>query len=175
MTGRYYISPSRLYSCIRLTSDKQGYDVPVVGDWLTIAVVAERGPVRYTQAPVPLESDVIKGKGKEKEKAPPKPSGKKYVIMKLVDFGARARSSSSATGGRAVVRGDACLSLFLFESDAHDTLTGEGSSKSKKLYKGGSGGAFESMSKLKEGDVIVLMNPRLMKPNQVSCILLPNV
>ncbi len=165
MTGRYYLSPSRLYSCVRLTPDKHGYDVPVAGDWLTIAVVAERGPLSYTRAPVPLEPDDLKGKGKQK--APTKPSGKKYIVFKLVDLGSRSRSSSSATGGKAVVRGDACLSLFLFESDRYDTITAAGSSRSKKVYKGGSGGAFESLSKLKERDVIVLMNPKIMKPNQV--------
>jgi minichromosome maintenance protein 10 len=28
------------------------YDVPVVGDWVTTAVVAERSPVRVSRAPV---------------------------------------------------------------------------------------------------------------------------
>ena len=44
LRGRYYLSPSKLYSVVRLLPNKQGYDVPVCGDWLTIAVVAERAP-----------------------------------------------------------------------------------------------------------------------------------
>ncbi|PBK89178.1 hypothetical protein ARMGADRAFT_333214 [Armillaria gallica] len=170
LAGRVYISPSRLYSCVRLLPDKRGYDVPVCGDWVTIAVVAERGPIKFSKAPVTIDADDedrktdAKGKGKQKEQ-PPKPSGKKYVNMKLVDFGSRSRSASSATGGKAVIRGDAFLSLLLFESDGFDVETRENGSKGK-IYKGGSRGAFESMSKLKEGDVIALMNPKILKPFQ---------
>ena len=57
LRGRYYLSPSKLYSVIRLSPNKQGYDVPVEGDWVTIAVVAERGPMRYTKAPVGVGRD----------------------------------------------------------------------------------------------------------------------
>ncbi|KAK0232731.1 hypothetical protein IW262DRAFT_1451207 [Armillaria fumosa] len=169
LTGRFYISPSQLYSCVRLLPDKRGYDVPVCGDWVTIAVVAERGPIKFSKAPVTIDTDNegrktdVKGKGKQKEQ--PKPSGKKYVNMKLVDFGSRSRTASSATGGNAIIRGDAFLSLLLFESDGFDIETRENGTKGK-IYKGGSRGAFESMSKLKEGDVIALMNPKILKPFQ---------
>ncbi|KAH7927185.1 hypothetical protein BV22DRAFT_1007452 [Leucogyrophana mollusca] len=184
--GRYYISPSRLYSSIRLLPSKQGYDVPVDGDWITIAVVAERGPVRYSRAPVDLApgddgcaSDeepttsgsypVQKAEGSRQKGKPVgetrRPSGKKYVNMKLIDFG--ARTSSSATGGKAAIRGDAFLSLLLFESDGFDRVK-EDDGTVKKIYKGGSRGAFEAMSKLKEGDVIALLNPKVLKPFQRS-------
>ncbi|EIW76628.1 hypothetical protein CONPUDRAFT_92621 [Coniophora puteana RWD-64-598 SS2] len=197
LRGRYYLSPSKLYSVIRLSPNKQGYDVPVDGDWVTIAVVAERGPVKVSRAPVsitPGEDDGQasdgehagatasdgkkgyngngkdkwkgngkgKGKGKEDEEAP-KPSGKKYVNMRLIDFGARTRSS--ATGGKAVVRGDAFLSLLLFEADTFDEITEEGGRK-RKVYRGGSRGAYEAMSRLKEGDVIALLNPKVLRPFQ---------
>ncbi|KAH7911259.1 hypothetical protein BJ138DRAFT_1063452 [Hygrophoropsis aurantiaca] len=181
MRGRYYISPSRLYSSIRLLPNKQGYEVPVDGDWITIAVVAERGPIRYSRAPVDLKpgddgcasedeslpgangsNNHQKGKSDNQTRRPP---GKKYVNMKLIDFG--ARTSSSATGGKAVIRGDAFLSLLLFESDGFDRVTQDNGSV-KKVYKGGSKGAFEVMSKLKEGDVIALLNPKVLKPFQRS-------
>ncbi|KAJ7802186.1 hypothetical protein B0H14DRAFT_3884706 [Mycena olivaceomarginata] len=123
LRGRYYLSPSRLYSAVRLLPDKQGYDVPVAGDWITIAVVAERGPYKYSKAPVEITPDEDDRKGKAK--APPKPSGKKFINIKLVDFGAPARSASSATGGKAVIRGDAMLSLLLFESDGFETVPQE--------------------------------------------------
>ncbi len=57
MTARYYLSPSRLYSMVHLRADKQGYDVPLFGDWVTIAVIAERGPVKFTRAPVTLDPE----------------------------------------------------------------------------------------------------------------------
>ena len=192
LTGRFYLSPSRLYSTVRLLPNKQAYDVPVSGDWVTIAVVAERGPVKLSKAPVGIgredEGDIDNegsnelvgdgngrvsfedrktAKAKPKNSVPHKPSGKKYVNIKLVDFGARSRSSSSATGGTAVIRGDAFLSLLLFESDGYDKVTKDGG-RVEKLYKGGSRGAFEAMSKLKEGDVLALLNPKILKPFQVG-------
>ncbi|WVR04258.1 hypothetical protein IAU60_001258 [Kwoniella sp. DSM 27419] len=48
LSGRYYLSPSQLYSVIRLSRDGATYDVPVEGDWITIAVVAQRGEVRVS-------------------------------------------------------------------------------------------------------------------------------
>ncbi|GJE94792.1 hypothetical protein PsYK624_109650 [Phanerochaete sordida] len=187
LRGRYYLSPSKLYSVIRLLPNKQGYDVPVEGDWVTIAVVAERGPVKYSKAPVgvgkdelaelPGKDDDMKslnfdappkpdrpqwGKGKKKEESH-KPSGKKYMNLKLVDFGCRAKSSSTA--GKAVIRGDALLSLLLFECDRVEEITRE-DGKKEKIYRGGSRGAFERMSKLKEGAVVALLNPKILKPFQ---------
>ncbi|KIK95195.1 hypothetical protein PAXRUDRAFT_827256 [Paxillus rubicundulus Ve08.2h10] len=185
LRGRYYLSPSRLYSCIRLLPDKSGYDVPVQGDWVTIAVVAERGPVKLTRAPVDVahgddkqaSGDEGGGAGargsksnqnhkkqfKKAQSGPPKPHGKKYVNMKLIDFGAHSRSSASC--GKATLRGDAFLTLLLFESDGFDKLTEEDGSV-RKLYQGGSKGAFEAMSKLKEGDVVALLNPKVLRPHQ---------
>lgn len=168
LRGRYYLSPSQLYSCIRLQPDKQHYDVPVPGDWVTIAVVAERGPVKFTRAPVTLDPDEgANDKWKKKKAAEPeKPTGRKYMNMKLIDFG--ARSKSSATGGKAVIRGDAFLSLLLFESESVDLVDKGDGTRPEKVYRGGSKGAFETLEKLKEGDVIALLNPRIMKPYQVS-------
>ncbi|KAG0702785.1 hypothetical protein DFH29DRAFT_483440 [Suillus ampliporus] len=82
--------------------------------------------------------------------------------MKLIDFGARSRSSSA---GGASIRGDAFLTLLLFEADSFDRVTDD-DGKVRKVYTGGSKGAFEAMSKLKEGDVVALLNPRVLKPFQ---------
>jgi len=179
LRGRFYISPSRLYSCIRLLPDKKGYDVPLPGDWVTIAVVAERLPIRHTRAPVAIEredGDVPESKYAKQKNAqePERPSkGKKFVTMKLIDFGARA-GKTSATGGTSVIRGDAFLNLLLFEADSIEYLLRDDNGKPKKVYKGGSKGAFESMFNLGEGDVVALLNPKLLKPYQVryTCILL---
>jgi len=155
----------------------------VEGDWVTITVVAERGPVKHTRAPVDITpgddgraSDDETGKSKagrnssarKSDKNGPKGQGKthgkKYVSMKLIDFGARSRSSAS--GGKAAIRGDAFLTLLLFESDGFDKMTAENGTV-RKIYQGGSKGAFEAMSKLKEGDVVALLNPKVLKPHQV--------
>ena len=151
------------------------------GEWVTIAVVAERGPINHTRAPVGLEreeEDVVGHNGKPfpgksnarkgtaSSSAPPKPLGKKYVNLKLIDFG--CRSESGVNGGKSVIRGDAFLSLLLFESDGFDTLDTDNGGLPKKIYKGGSKGAFEHMSKLREGAVIALLTPKILKPFQVG-------
>ncbi|KAI0746488.1 hypothetical protein C8Q80DRAFT_1219897 [Daedaleopsis nitida] len=193
LEGRYYLSPSKLYSVVRLLPNKAGYDVPVCGDWLTIAVVAERGQMKYTKAAVGISRDEklkLGGDDHDRMDALPtfngsaaaqgpsrpfqkrqkaqdegaKPTGKKYVNLKLVDFGCRTRGSS-ADGGKAKIRGDAYLSLLLFESDSFDVVTKEDGSK-RKLYRGGSRGAFERMAKLREGAVVALLNPKILKPFQ---------
>lgn len=166
------------------------------GDWVTIAVIAERGQLKYSKAPVGIgkdgqeeieekedtlddialdgtsntvKTDLRKWKGKAKEQqAAQKPSGKRYINLKLIDFG--CRSSSSSTAGKSVIRGDALLSLLLFESDRVETAV-DGDGKKQQIYHGGSRGAFERMSKLKEGAVVALLNPRILKPFQVSYVL----
>ncbi|KAH9855590.1 hypothetical protein C2E23DRAFT_874672 [Lenzites betulinus] len=193
LRGRYYIPPSKLYSVVRLLPNKQGYDVPVSGDWLTIAVIAERGKMKYAQAPVGVTRDdklldagedrmdelpsfdgaaeagpssrppLFRKKLKEEE---PKSGGRKYVNLKLIDFGCRSQGSS-ADGGKAKIRGDAFLSLLLFESETCDVLTKE-DGKKEKIYRGGSRGAFERMSKLREGAVVAFLNPKILKPFQRS-------
>ncbi|EPQ55896.1 hypothetical protein GLOTRDRAFT_40728 [Gloeophyllum trabeum ATCC 11539] len=186
LRGRYYLSPSRLYSVIRLLPSKAGYEVPVEGDWVTIAIVAERGPVKFSRAPVgttkdddgiesdneagpskPPESKQAKPKGKGKDVPQErKPHGKRYVNLKLIDFGARS-GGASATGGKAVIRGDAFLTLLLFESDGCEVIENDEAEK-RKVWRGGSKGAFEAMAKLKEGAVVALLNPRILKPFQRS-------
>jgi minichromosome maintenance protein 10 len=147
-------------------------------------VVAERGSINHARAPVGLEreEDDIVGrngkptpgksitkKGGTPNPAPTKPLGKKYVNLRLIDFG--CRSDLSANDGKSTIRGDAFLSLLLFESDSFDTLDTNSGGLPKKLYKGGSKGAFEHMSKLREGAVIALLTPKILKPFQVGWIL----
>lgn len=159
---------------------------------MTIAVVAERGPLKYSKAPVGigkgdaegLPEDDIKTlsldapvkpalpynnrwKSKTKEESSSKPSGKRYVNLRLIDFGCRTKTST--TGDKATIRGDAFLSLLLFESNEVEEITREDGSK-QKLYKGGSRGSFERMAKLKEGSVIALLNPKILRPFQVCSI-----
>jgi len=170
----------------------QAYDVPVVGDWVTIAVVAERSPVRISRAPVavgpgeardaddpdpvPTSSGTRNPKsGNKNPDPPPRVGGRKYVNMTLIDFGAGGGgSSSSSSSKKGTSRGDAVLSLLLFESDTYDTVSRGDGLLPEKIYKGGSRGAFEAMAKLREGSVIALLNPRVLKPLQVSVISMCN-
>jgi minichromosome maintenance protein 10 len=46
-----------LYSSVQLLPDKQGYDVPVPGDWITIAIVAEHGAFKFSKALVTIGPD----------------------------------------------------------------------------------------------------------------------
>ncbi|KAH9055885.1 hypothetical protein EDB83DRAFT_2391703 [Lactarius deliciosus] len=181
MTGRYYISPSKLYSIVRAYPGAgagargQVYDVPVVGDWVTIAVVAERSPIRVSRAPVTLAPGEARDaddpgpipstsappphrSSKSANKDPPPRAGRKYVNLTLVDFGAGGKKGTS--------RGDAVLSLLLFESDSYDTVSRGDGLLPEKIYKGGGRGAFEAMAKLREGTVVALLNPRVLKPIQ---------
>jgi minichromosome maintenance protein 10 len=191
MTGRYYVSPSRLYSVLRAqtvtgaTAGGQVYDVPVVGDWVTIAVVAERSPIRVSRAPVTLGPGEARDaddpdpttasssplthqkKSKSHNKDPPPRAGSKYVNLTLIDFGASGKKGTS--------RGDAALSLLLFESDSYDTVSRGDGLLPEKIYKGGSRGAFETMAKLREGTVIALLNPRVLKPLQVAFLASPGL
>jgi minichromosome maintenance protein 10 len=191
MTGRYYISPSKLYSVVRAQpsgatgAQGQAYDVPVVGDWVTIAVVAGRSPVRVSRAPVavgpgeardaddpdPMPTSVTRNpkSAGRKDPEPPRVGGRKYVNMTLIDFGEGGGGGNSGSK-KGAPRGDAVLSLLLFESDTHDTVSRGDGLLPEKIYKGGSRGAFESMAKLREGSVVALLNPRVLKPLQVSVI-----
>ncbi len=93
---------------------------------------------------------VSHGRGKGRAEPEERP-GKKFVNIRLIDFGARA--SGSASGGKAVIRGDAALSLLLFEADSIEYVDMDDGRKPQKIYRGGSRGAFENLTNIREGDV----------------------
>lgn len=154
LRGRYYISPSKLYSVVRLASNRQKYEVPVEGEWVTIAVVASRGEIRLSQG-TQMSTSVDEDDSGARKMRP-----KKHMTLKLVDFGSKSSSGS--------IKGDALLNLLLFEADSVTTSRETSSRKVDRTYTGGSGGAFEESSKLSEGAVIAICNPRVLKPFQVS-------
>lgn len=173
------MSPSMLYSIVRPTPNRQGYDVPVDGDWVTIAVIAERGDISVsrgarsgpddqddeeTNGVVTHSSERPKG---EKRKPPTKKPGagrKKYLTLKLVDFG---RRSTDPQTGKISIGGDALLNLILFEADNYSAENTPGGATGR-VYKGGSCGAFENSAMLRAGAVIAVMSAKLLKPFQVS-------
>src|SRR5258708_7848764 len=145
MSGRYYISPSTLYSIATLSPSKEVYQVPVEGDWVIIAVIAHREDVR-------LSSSSSRNDGGGSDHGPLKAS--KYIKFRLVDFGTPTADKSGAT------RGDAMLNMLLFEASSVSEIKEEESkSRGKKVYKGGSGGAFEASAKYREGAVVAVLNP----------------
>ena len=178
MTGRYYISPSRLYSVVRASpgtgagAKGQTFDVPVVGDWVTIAVVAERGPIRVSRAPVAL------GPGEARDadnpdtttptvSVPTSVQNSKFGHNKDRPFPVAGRKYVNLTLARAVRRAP-LAAMLLFESDSHDTVSRGNGLLPERIYKGGSRGAYESMAKLREGSIVALLNPRVLKPLQVA-------
>ncbi len=84
--GRYYISPSQLYSVIRLSKDGTTYEVPVEGDWLTIAVVAERSDVKVSGAKQEVVSDL---EDSDEDAAATGPSNPRKVPVNGKSAGAR--------------------------------------------------------------------------------------
>lgn len=178
LRARYYIPVSQLYSVIRPDKHRSGFDVAVEGDWVTIAVVAERGTTQVTKSinsshgggdeEVEEEKDNSKSTTtswrdiKKKQGNGPK----KYVRMTLVDFG----QNSSA--------GDALLNLLLWEADvvSEPPKDPDGKSRGATVYRGGSGGAFEECAhRLREGAVIAILNPRVLRPQQARVLSLPYV
>ncbi|CAE6536636.1 unnamed protein product [Rhizoctonia solani] len=176
MYGRVYLSPSKLYSVVRLSPDRSGYDVPVEGDWVTIAVIAERGQVQVSKrgnrgGPQGKKGDKSTGgpgqsAQEDDEDSRPAAREKKYMRLLLVDFGHRA--SEGQPTPKEQTKGDALLNMLLFEADSAKTEDGQSTrSKGKGVtYKGGSGGAFEACAKLREGAVLAILNPRILKPFQ---------
>jgi minichromosome maintenance protein 10 len=170
---------------IRLSRYGATYDVPVEGDWVTIAVVAERGEVKVSGSKAGDESDASeeedgtprrgpqqgkdKGTGKSKDATKKGAEGKakkrgprKYINLKLTSLPPRSNDRASST------QGDALLQLLLFEADAVVRSEPDEEGEVKRSYRGGSGGAYEKWCNLGVGSVIALLNPRLLRPLRVS-------
>ncbi|RXK39603.1 hypothetical protein M231_03105 [Tremella mesenterica] len=183
--GRHYLAPSLLYSVIRLSRDGATYDVPVMGDWLTIAVVAERSEIRVSgtkdldsndqnlasddsdmetqaessksKARVDGMKDVKSGKGTDLKKGVKKV--KKRAPRKYINL----RLCSLPPRKKDGTGGDALLQLLLFEADCVVRETDE-DGEEYKGYRGGSGGAYEKWCNLAVGSVIAILNPRILRP-----------
>ena len=158
LRGRFYLSPAKLYSIARPSKHRQEYEVPIEGEWVTIAVVAERGEVKVSYRGASHADDDDKDQSETTHKNGPK----KYSTIRLVDLG-----GASADGKGKAVRGDAHLNMILFEADLVKTSREKSSRGAERSYKGGSGGAFEHSSSFPEGTVVAICSPRVLKPYQV--------
>lgn len=171
MYGRYYLPPSLLYSVIRLSKDGATYDVPVEGDWITIAVVAERSEIKVSGSKEEFsddeDEDVATAKQGDKALSQEQQARKKWVKRrgprKYINLKLCALPPKNKSMGGEGVKGDALLQLLLFEADAqvHGLEDGE------KKYRGGSGGAYEKWCNLAVGSVIAILNPRVLRPLRV--------
>ncbi|KAF9502984.1 hypothetical protein BS47DRAFT_906641 [Hydnum rufescens UP504] len=122
-------------------------------DRVTIAVIAECGPISVSRAKSTADSS---GDG------PKKTSGCKYLTLKLVDFG---HTGSDSQSSKAVIKGDAVLNLILFEADSYSTIRNS-DGLSDRVYRGGSGRAFEACANFRQGTVIAILNSKILKPFQ---------
>ncbi|KAJ9115105.1 hypothetical protein QFC22_005435 [Naganishia vaughanmartiniae] len=176
MTSRYYLSPSRLYSVIRLSKDRQHYDIPLDSDWVTVAIVCGKselksintGTGRTTQkddSDEEEEQDVKSKSPKNKIKAKTEPGEgfqdvkkktRKFVTLRLCSLPTKASRKGTSIGG------DTMLNLLLFEADSERKSTNKG--VVTHHYRGGSGGAYEKWWKLDVGSVIGIIAPKVLKP-----------
>lgn len=160
LRGRYYLSPSVLYSIIRPSKNRQGYDIPVDAEWVTIAVVAERGDIKLQNGSIQTTESSEKDSQNQTEA---KTGPKKYTTIRLVDLGGGPSSDKTKSP-----RGDAYLNMMLFEANSVTTSRETNSRTVERSYKGGSGGAFEQSSKFPEGTVIAICSPRVLRPYQAG-------
>lgn len=175
MTSRYYLSPSRLYSVIRLSKDRQHYDVPLDSDWVTIAIVCGKSELKSIntgtgRTPQKDDSDEEEPdqkpkllKNGKKAKAEPgegvqdvKKKTRKFVTLRLCSLPSKASRKGTSVGG------DTMLNLLLFEADSETKSVTKG--VVTHHYRGGSGGAYEKWWKLDVGSVIGIIGPKVLKP-----------
>jgi minichromosome maintenance protein 10 len=187
MTSRYFLSPSKLYSVVRLSKDRQQYEVPLDSDWVTIAIVCGKSEIKninggnavtHPSAFVKAESD---NGGDDDDASPVRKKGKGRVKMeddaidgrrktrKFVNLKLCALPNKASRKGNGV-SGDALLTLLLFEAETESRATK--GDKVTRHYRGGSGGAYEKWWKLDVGSVIGIVAPKVLKPWGVSLLAL---
>ncbi|WVW78986.1 hypothetical protein I302_100949 [Kwoniella bestiolae CBS 10118] len=189
LSGRYFLTPSQIYSVIRLSKDGATYDIPVEGDWITIAVVAQRGEVKISGTKTATEDsdseeedykehdskslsealkvdsnlhsgDEVTKRRKEYWKNKKQPKERKRVPRKYINYTLCSLPPRSRKGETS---GDALLQLLLFEADAVVQEGTDEDGEVRKSYRGGSGGAYEKWCNLTEGNVVAILNPRVWR------------
>lgn len=186
MEARYYLSPSVIYSIIRLGRNRQHFDVPVEGDWVTIAVVCgvknsrtKDKKEREEDEDVDASEDEAKKQAKEKRAQQDNgPRGKVFyngaqMSNKPMENHGRAKAFANVrlcalpprkNGELVTAGGDAMLNMLLFSADGETKDHRTGAVK----YRGGSGGAYEKYWKLSVGTVIGVVSPKVLRPYGVS-------
>lgn len=185
LSDRFHLTPSLLYSIVRPSKGGGNLDVPLVGDFIVIGVLAEKGEISYINANA-LKKDVKEvkttskwetvrgvlnkdldeaaederaGKGEEDDEQDDtfrRPS-RAQKKRRFIKFSLVDLATPSAAAA-----GTGTLTMLLFESDSQDVIEEEGG-KRKGSYRGGSGGAYEKWWKESEGAVIAVLNPKVLK------------
>lgn len=159
---RYVITPSLFYSLTgRTGSSRSEYarqsggtmdgdvEIPLYGDWVLFAVMGEKGPLKYTTASVDDKDEVSSDLTPFERTNPTRPA-RKYFGCKLLDLNTEVVQSHRQLPGHCV------LQMMLFESKTH----------ANQSFTGGSGGAFEKLWKERDGMLLAILNPRIMKPKR---------
>lgn len=180
MDGRYYLSPSLLYS-IRQRAAARGkgkdgdYEIPVEGEWITIATVTgiarEWTTGKKDKDRIDLnrrkrewyeeddfmdpEEEAMQRANRNKKKD--KQDEAKYIkdgrLYFLTDIGSQAWGPEGSEGG---VEGHHELKLLTFKARGQDKDTGR--------YFGGTKGTYEKLGRYCHGQVIAIITPRVLAP-----------
>lgn len=190
LAERYFLSPSDIYSIMRVSPDQQSYYLPLDAPWAVLGVVCYKGEIKLSNRvkrdyssktnqganedsdsnddgglsdPASKKQKRLNGGYFAKKQQPSRPAEvKKFITLKICSLPSRSHMFKSSGG-------DAVLTLLLFEADQEETMPGnEPGEPPRKTYKGGSGGAFEKWNKLSMGAVVGIINPRILKPYGVS-------
>ncbi|KAJ7799774.1 hypothetical protein B0H14DRAFT_3114040 [Mycena olivaceomarginata] len=152
LRGRYYLSPSRLYSAVAFSRTSKDMTSPSRATGSPSRSWLRRGPLQIQQGAGGDHPGRGRPQGKGQSAAQNR-AGKKFINIKLVDFWCAPRALRRLPpAGKLSSEATRCCPLLLFESDGFETVPQE-EGQPKKVYRGGSRGAFEQMCDLKEGDV----------------------
>ncbi|KAH9808700.1 hypothetical protein DFH28DRAFT_609295 [Melampsora americana] len=171
------------------------WDIPLVGDWVLFAVIGEKGEVKITNPqnsqPPASESKALDPKPKGTFARPSEGEDdefseclrrdediqqatkdaefssarvrqrRHYIHFKLLDMSSKSISQS----------GSGMVNMILFEAEHVSQIESvdiEGNPTMQKVYRGGSGGAYERFWKENPGTLIAILNPKVMKSRPIG-------
>jgi len=125
-----------------------------------------------------------KDKATDDSNMPSRNPSRKYLAWKLVDYGNMASAPGGDGRTRGTDSGDCVLSLQLFAADEEPEAPRPDESKNHvreevragmpsaptRVYRGGSRGAFEKFWKEREGTVVAIVNPRIMRRGTLNSV-----
>ncbi|MBW0468483.1 hypothetical protein O181_008198 [Austropuccinia psidii MF-1] len=189
LSDRHIVRINELYAIIQKLGNGTftgggEWNVPLIGDWVLIGVIGQKSGLKTTK---PYTSEIYnttkvfdKNKFKHgvkedevsddddlnakleqaKSDDENKPTNlraqqqtRQFVTFKLIDLSSKTISNS----------GSGVLNMILFESDQVYSNTTSGNNGPIKVYRGGSGGAYEQFSQEQPGTVIAILNPKVLK------------
>ncbi|WFD07897.1 hypothetical protein MVES1_003265 [Malassezia vespertilionis] len=155
LAGRTGKSLSEYQSANDRTMDGD-VEVPLYGDWVLFAVMGEKSAMKYTAGRVDDTQNEASPRGSDAfaRENPTKPA-RKFFSCKLLNLSTDVIETHRAMPGHCM------LTMMLFESkETHSNADGT------TRFSGGSGGAFEKLWKERDGMLLAILNPRIMKPRR---------